>query len=208
MPLEKKSYRILHSAHYPVFLLRPDQHWHDIVEKLCVSKPYQQQKVILVTDSNLKKHYDTSLKRLEKKLNQTRSSSTSPRNTPTSKKSTTSNDAKAKRFFIYAFKAGEASKNRQTKEAIENFLFKNKFSRGSLLIALGGGVVGDVAGFVAGTFLRGIDYVQIPTSVVAMVDSAIGGKTGINTEHGKNLLGLFYQPRVVCVDLAFIKTLP
>ena len=80
--------------------------------------------------------------------------------------------------------------------------------RDSCLIALGGGVVGDVVGFVAATYMRGIPVVQVPTTLLAMVDAAVGGKTGVNTAHGKNLIGAFHQPAHVVIDLGFLATLP
>ena len=91
---------------------------------------------------------------------------------------------------------------------IEKKLLKLKFNRKSVIVALGGGVVGDLVGFVASTFLRGIDLIQIPTSLVAMVDSSIGGKTGINNDLGKNLIGTFYNPKKIIVNSSFLKTLP
>lgn len=104
--------------------------------------------------------------------------------------------------------AGEQSKSRSIKEQIENFLFQNKFGRDTLIIALGGGVIGDLVGFVASTFNRGVPLIQMPTTLLAMVDSSIGGKAAINTEHGKNLIGTMYHPDAVFVDLDFLETLP
>ena len=86
-------------------------------------------------------------------------------------------------------------------------IIKYKCNRKSTIIALGGGVVGDLAGFVASTYMRGINYIQIPTTLLSMVDSSIGGKTGINLDEGKNLIGSFYQPKLVLIDPNFIKTL-
>jgi len=104
--------------------------------------------------------------------------------------------------------AGEQHKRLATVEKITQQLAQMGAERSSLLLALGGGVVGDIAGFVASIFLRGIDYVQIPTTLLAQVDSAIGGKTGVNLAIGKNLVGTFYQPRMVLADPAVLKTLP
>ena len=87
-------------------------------------------------------------------------------------------------------------------------LLKNNFNRKSLVIALGGGVIGDLAGFTASTFMRGIDLIHIPTSLVAVVDSSIGGKTAIDNEYGKNLIGTFYNPKEIIINLDFLNTLP
>lgn len=110
--------------------------------------------------------------------------------------------------YSYAFAAGEEQKNANTYLDILNFLAENTFSRSDVLIALGGGVTGDITGFAAATFLRGISYVQIPTSLLAMVDSSVGGKTAIDLPAGKNLVGAFYQPNMVICDLNTLNTLP
>lgn len=108
----------------------------------------------------------------------------------------------------FVFPAGESSKNGNTYLEILQFLAENGLTRSDVLIALGGGVVGDITGFAAATFLRGIAYVQIPTTLLAMVDSSIGGKTAIDLPVGKNLVGAFYQPRLVLCDLDTLHTLP
>jgi len=106
------------------------------------------------------------------------------------------------------FPAGEVSKNWVEAGNLGRKLAKLGFDRDSLIVALGGGVVGDLAGFVASFYLRGINYVQIPTTLLAQVDSSIGGKTGIDIPEGKNLFGSFYQPKAVFIDIEFLKTLP
>ena len=108
----------------------------------------------------------------------------------------------------YVFPAGEASKNAQTFVDILNFLAENHLSRKDTLFALGGGVTGDLTGFSAATYMRGIKFVQIPTSLLAAVDSSVGGKTGIDLKAGKNLAGAFYQPRLVVFDPEVLTTLP
>ena len=108
----------------------------------------------------------------------------------------------------YVFPAGEASKNANTYLQILNFLAKNQITRSDIIVALGGGVVGDITGFTAATYLRGISYVQIPTSLLAMVDSSVGGKTAIDLPAGKNLVGAFKQPRLVLCDIDTLHTLP
>ena len=104
--------------------------------------------------------------------------------------------------------AGETSKSLTQAEAISDQMIEAKLDRHSSLFALGGGVIGDLAGFVASIFYRGIPLVQIPTTLLAQVDSSIGGKTGVNSSLGKNLLGTFYQPRLVITDPATLTTLP
>ena len=107
----------------------------------------------------------------------------------------------------FVFPHGESSKNGQTYLEILNFLAENKITRSDIAIALGGGVVGDITGFAAATYLRGISYVQVPTSLLAMVDSSVGGKTAIDLEAGKNLAGAFWQPELVLCDLDSLNTL-
>ena len=108
----------------------------------------------------------------------------------------------------FVFQAGEESKNAATYLEILNFLAEHKITRSDLVIALGGGVVGDITGFAAATFLRGISYIQIPTSLLAMVDSSVGGKTAIDLPAGKNLIGAFKQPKLVLCDVSTLVTLP
>lgn len=102
---------------------------------------------------------------------------------------------------------GEEYKNLQTLEQIYDELIRNNFDRSTGLIALGGGVIGDMVGFAAATFLRGVPFVQIPTTLLAQVDSSVGGKTAVNHPLGKNLIGAFYQPEMVLIDVATLKTL-
>ncbi|WP_298703613.1 3-dehydroquinate synthase [uncultured Veillonella sp.] len=109
---------------------------------------------------------------------------------------------------LYQFPHGEAQKNAHQLLHLVEFLAAQALTRKDLLIALGGGVVGDMAGFGAATYLRGIDYIQIPTSLLAMVDSSVGGKTAVNLPAGKNLWGAFKQPRLVLCDPSTLQTLP
>jgi len=115
---------------------------------------------------------------------------------------------KPPRLFTRALPPGELTKSRQTKADIEDWLLSNAVTRDTCFIAMGGGVIGDLVGFVAATFMRGVPVVQMPTTLLAMVDSAIGGKTAIDTPHGKNLVGAFWQPKRIFIDLAFLQTLP
>ena len=112
------------------------------------------------------------------------------------------------RVVHYVFPAGEESKNGETFLRILNFLAENKLTRSDLMVALGGGVVGDITGFAASAYLRGISFVQVPTSLLAMVDSSVGGKTAIDLPAGKNLAGAFYQPILVLCDTDALNTLP
>ena len=112
------------------------------------------------------------------------------------------------KVFTHIFEAGEQNKHLETVSGIYDTLIFNKFDRKDILLALGGGVVGDICGFAAATYLRGIDFVQIPTTLVSQVDSSIGGKTGVDFKHFKNMVGAFYMPKLVYVNINTLNTLP
>ena len=112
------------------------------------------------------------------------------------------------RAQIFLIKAGESNKNLKTLSEIYDAAFEFGLDRNSLIIALGGGIVGDITGLAAATWLRGIDYIQIPTTLLSMVDSSVGGKTAVNHPKGKNLIGAFNQPKAVFIDPETLKTLP
>ncbi len=145
---------------------------------LSLKKKHPKSLITIITDENILKFYKNQLNFIDKKT-----------------------------FFLLTLQPGEKSKSITSKLAIEDFLFHNKNNRQSVLVALGGGVIGDLVGFVAATFMRGIAYYMIPTSLLSMVDSSIGGKTGINNSFGKNLIGAFYQPEKILIDTYFLKTL-
>ena len=109
---------------------------------------------------------------------------------------------------VYMISSGETSKNLERVQQVYSWLAENKAERGHLILAVGGGVVGDLAGFVAATYLRGIPFVQIPTTLLAMMDASIGGKVAVDMPQGKNLVGAFYQPKFVLSDVETLKTLP
>lgn len=107
----------------------------------------------------------------------------------------------------YVFEAGEKNKNLNIVKSLYEFLIINKFERRDILVALGGGVVGDLTGFTAATYLRGIDFIQVPTTLLAQVDSSIGGKTGVDFDSYKNMVGAFYMPRLVYINISTLNTL-
>ena len=115
---------------------------------------------------------------------------------------------KQKKVLVYYFHASEINKNIHSINKILKNLLKNNFSREDCIISVGGGITGDVAGFAASLFKRGIKFINLPTTLLSQVDSSIGGKTGVNTRYGKNLIGSFYQPNLVISDTNFLKTLP
>ena len=114
----------------------------------------------------------------------------------------------AKELIVITLPDGEQYKNQESIDKILQSLFENRFNRKSLLIAFGGGVIGDMTGFAASIYQRGIDFIQIPTTLLSQVDASVGGKTGMNNKYGKNLVGAFHQPQAVYIDPYFLTTLP
>lgn len=114
----------------------------------------------------------------------------------------------AKELHVVTLKDGEEYKNQESIDAILDSLFEHRFNRKSMLIAFGGGVIGDMTGFAASIYQRGIDFIQIPTTLLSQVDASVGGKTGMNNKYGKNLVGAFHQPKAVYIDPSFLTTLP
>ena len=117
------------------------------------------------------------------------------------------NSIKNKYMFTYYLRANEKNKNLNTTNDIIKILLEKNFSRQDCLFAIGGGITGDISGFAASQFKRGLQFINIPTTLLAQVDSSIGGKTGVNTKFGKNLIGTFYQPKLVITDINFLKSL-
>jgi len=114
----------------------------------------------------------------------------------------------AKELYIITVPDGEEYKNQESIDIILESLFNHRFNRKSLLIAFGGGVIGDMTGYVSSIYQRGIDFIQIPTTLLSQVDASVGGKTGMNNSYGKNLIGAFHQPKAVYIDPYFLTTLP
>lgn len=117
-------------------------------------------------------------------------------------------DNRARHVHMMTLEAGEATKSFANVQKVSEWMLENNLNRNSYVLAIGGGVIGDLGGFCASIAMRGVSYIQIPTSLLAQVDSSVGGKTGINTPQGKNLIGSFYQPVSVLADLDVLKTLP
>jgi len=138
--------------------------------------------IVIITDNKVKKYYSKNLFNLLKQ--------------------------KGHQVSLLSFPSGEKYKNIRTKNTLEEQMLKSLCDRNTLILALGGGVVGDLSGFIAATYMRGIAYIQLPTTLLAMVDSSIGGKTGIDTPQGKNLIGAFWQPKAVISDITCLHTLP
>jgi len=147
-----------------------------------ISKIYEAKKIAVITDENVFEIFGETLK-----------------------KSLVQNGFKPDFIIV---KPGEASKSLGTLNSVYSSLVNYGITRGDMIIALGGGVVGDLAGFAASTYLRGIDYVQIPTTLLAQIDSSIGGKVAVNLQEGKNLVGSFYHPKIVLIDPSALNSLP
>ena len=114
----------------------------------------------------------------------------------------------AKELHIITVPDGEEYKNQETIDYMLESMFENRFNRKSMLIAFGGGVIGDMTGFASSIYQRGINFIQIPTTLLSQVDASVGGKTGMNNKYGKNLVGAFHQPKAVYIDPSFLQTLP
>jgi 3-dehydroquinate synthase len=145
-----------------------------------IQSKHNDKKVVIITEDNVKKLYGDKLMGILKHV----------------------------KPYMISVPSGEESKSRKIKQEIEDKLLENRYGRDTVIVAFGGGVIGDLAGFVAATFNRGIPVIQVPTTLLAMVDSSIGGKTGIDTKYGKNLIGAIWQPDAVFADLGFFGTLP
>ena len=118
------------------------------------------------------------------------------------------NSLPKKKVFLYYFNSSEKNKNQKSIDNILSILLSKNFNRNDCVISVGGGITGDVSGFASSIFKRGLKFINIPTTLLSQVDSSIGGKTGINSKHGKNLIGAFYQPILVVSDILFLKSLP
>lgn len=164
------------ASSYPIWI------GSNLLENISLWMPKHGGTVVIITDTEVQKHYATSL---ENVLNQA-----------------------GYKTHLYAFSAGESSKNIHTKSQLEEKMLLQGCDRDTLVLSVGGGVVGDLAGFIAATYMRGIPYIQIPTTLLAMLDSSVGGKTGIDTPQGKNLIGAFWQPKAVISDITCLQTLP
>ena len=149
---------------------------------LAKEKNITNRNAFIIIDSNVYKHYRTHLNKTFKKNFNV--------------------------FNLYKFTASEKNKSFQELNKILSAMLKSKCDRNSLVISIGGGITGDISSFAASIFMRGVDYVHIPTTLLSMVDSSVGGKTGINYRSGKNLIGTFYQPKAVFIDVMFLSTLP
>lgn len=166
----------------PCYKIILEQDFHSLLDYVKELGYDSDRKICIVTDSNLAEYHLESLSKIFKSY--------------------------FDNVISFCFPAGEESKNLGTVQKLYEKLIINHFDRHDVLIAFGGGVVGDLTGFAASTYLRGVDFIQIPTSLLSQVDSSIGGKTGVDFSQYKNMIGAFYQPKLVYMNLSLLKTLP
>lgn len=164
--------------HYPIYFENDFQNLADAIKE----EGLDGRKICIVTDSHVAPLYLDSVKTVLQKI--------SPK------------------IFSFVFEAGEKNKNLNTVQELYKTLIENEMDRKGLLVALGGGVVGDLTGFGAATYLRGIDFIQAPTTLLAQVDSSVGGKTGVDFLQYKNMVGAFHQPRLVYMNMSTLQSLP
>ncbi len=175
-----KKITVHNSDNKPIYNILIEQDYsllNDAVKEL----GYDNRRFCIVTDSGVGPHYTEKISEILKPL--------------------------ASKVCIFTFEAGEESKNLDVVRKLYTFLIEEKFDRNDVLFALGGGVVGDLTGFTAATYLRGIDFIQLPTSLLAMVDSSVGGKTGVDFDAYKNMVGAFYQPKLVYINMKVLDSL-
>lgn len=168
--------------HTPIYSIELVQNFTGLPEEMQKIGYQKEQKICIVTDSHVGSIYAAEVQRILQEAFDT--------------------------VLIHTFEAGEANKNLETVNHLYKTLIFNHFDRRDILIALGGGVVGDLTGFTAATYLRGIDFIQVPTTLLSQVDSSIGGKTGVDFLQYKNMVGAFYQPKLVYMNLSTLRTLP
>lgn len=185
---------------YPIHISPLREHLHATLSAL---KPT---KILLITNEMIKSLY---LPYLQEALQESTQKS-SQQDLQKEPQASTTDTSTRKNFEIltYCVEDGEVHKNMSSIEEILDFAFANKLDRKSLMISLGGGIVSDIVGFASGIYERGISFVSIPTTLLAQVDASVGGKCGINNAYGKNLVGLFHQPKAVFVDTHFLRSLP
>lgn len=164
----------------PAYSIMIEQDYNKLAEAF-LQCGYENRKICIVCDSNVGPIYSEQVKENLKTI--------------------------SNRIVVFTFPAGESNKNLDTVKDLYTFLIEHKFERRDVLVALGGGVTGDLTGYAAATYLRGIDFVQLPTSILSMVDSSIGGKTGVDFDSYKNMVGAFYQPKLVYMNLSVIDSL-
>lgn len=164
--------------HYPIYFEEDFSHLADAVK----AEGFSERKICIVTDTNVAPLYAEEVKQALMEI--------------------------SSRVTVFTFPAGEPSKHLGTVNELYRHMIQQEMDRRDLLVALGGGVVGDLTGFGAATYLRGIDFVQVPATLLAQVDSSVGGKTGVDFEQYKNMVGAFHQPRLVYMNMNALKTLP